>query len=149
MIFKTEIWLFLRAILLRMQTKIPQWIGSGTDMCGWWGKRLQHFPQIGCRTFNAIVSGDNSRNILTRWGKGMDAKAPSAVFCLIGANGIGGTSIVWSPKNPLFPKRNMSTIWQRYAWMQSGIIALFCARGSTNSGCPYLTCRKSLIPIME
>ena len=59
------------------------------------------FPQIGCRVFNAGVSGDNSRDLLARWEKDVDAKNPSVVFCLIGANDIWRHFDRLDPDKPL------------------------------------------------
>ena len=59
------------------------------------------FPQIGCRVFNAGVSGDNSRDLLARWEKDVDVKKPSVVFCLIGAND------VWRYFDRLDPEKSL------------------------------------------
>ena len=59
------------------------------------------FPQIGCRVFNAGVSGDNSRDLLARWEKDVDEKKPSVVFCLIGANDIWRHFDRLDPHKPL------------------------------------------------
>lgn len=75
------------------------------------------FPQIGCRVFNAGVSGDNSRDLLARWEKDVDAKKPSVVFCLIGANDIWRHFDRLDPDKPLVSEeeyeRNLTEIGRK------------------------------------
>lgn len=75
------------------------------------------FPQIRCRVFNAGVSGDNSRDLLARWGKDVDSREPSVVFCLIGANDIWRHFDYLDPEKPLVSEeeyeRNLTCICQK------------------------------------
>lgn len=75
------------------------------------------FPQIGCRVFNAGVSGDNTRDLLARWEKDVDEKKPSVVFCLIGANDIWRHFDRLDPHKPLVSEeeygRNLTEICKK------------------------------------
>ena len=75
------------------------------------------FPQIRCRVFNAGVSGDNSRDLLSRWEKDVDSREPSVVFCLIGANDIWRHFDYLDPEKPLVSEeeyeRNLTCICQK------------------------------------
>ena len=71
----------------------------------------------GCRVLNAGVSGDNSRDLLARWEKDVDAKQPTVVFCLVGANDVWRHFDRLDPEKPLVTEeeyeRNMTQICKK------------------------------------
>ena len=71
----------------------------------------------GCRVLNAGVSGDNSRDLLARWEKDVDAKQPTVVFCLVGANDVWRHFDRLDPEKPLVTEeeyeRNLTQICKK------------------------------------